>query len=325
MKVCVYGAGAVGGHIAGRLASQGADVSIIVRGQNLEAIRANGLRVHTKESELHSYPVATDDPTTIGAQDIVIVTVKAPSLPHITEGLKALLHEDTLVLFVMNGIPWWYFYAHGGPLEGTKLSRIDPDDALWNAIGPQRAVGTVAYTACTVTAPGVIKAENPRNRLILGRPDGTSDPRLEALASLLTASGLEIELTDRIRDAIWAKLLMNLTGGSLGILTGSAMKDALANPVVTEAAYTMAREGVAIARALGCDAGDPEAGVSRLTTSTHKQSILQDLELGRSMEVDAMLRVPLELARLADVNTPMLNLIIGLAVQRARSAGLYSG
>ncbi|XFF02278.1 2-dehydropantoate 2-reductase (plasmid) [Bradyrhizobium guangxiense] len=325
MKVCVYGAGAVGGHLAGRLAKAGVNVSLVARGAHLAAIEKNGLRVETKEGILHSRPHATDIPKTLGPQDVVIVALKAPSLPQAAEGIAALLRDDTMVVFAMNGIPWWYFHAHGGPLDGTRLPRIDLDGILWRTVGPERAVGAVAYTACTVTAPGVIHAENPRNRLILGRPDGKADRRLQSLADAMTASGLEAEVTPRIRDAIWSKLLMNLTGGALAILTGSAMREALSEPAVSAAAVLMAREGAAIAKALGCDPGDPEGGMARLSVSTHKQSILQDLERGRPMEVDAMLRVPLDLARLAKISSPTLDLIIGLAAQRARSAGLYDG
>ena len=325
MKVCVYGAGAVGGHLAGRLAKSGVEVSLIARGPHLAAIEKDGLRIETKEGILHSRPNATDDPKRLGQQDVVIVTLKAPSLPQAADGIGTLLRDDTPVIFAMNGIPWWYFHAHGGSLDGTRLPRIDPGGVIWRTVGPQRAVGAVAYTACTVKAPGVVHAENPRNRLILGRPDGNADPRLQSLAGAMVSSGLEAEVSARIRDAIWAKLLMNLTGGALAILTGFPMKEAFSDPAVAAAAAVMAREGAAIARALGCDPGDPEGGLARLSLSTHKHSILQDLERGRSMEVDAILRVPLELARLANVSTPTLDLIIGLAGQRARSAGLYSG
>lgn len=323
MKVCVYGAGAVGGHIAARLAEGGAEVSLVARGEHLAAIRANGLRVETKDGVFVSRPVATDDPASLGQQDVVIVSVKAPALPGVVAGIKPLLGEDTLVLFALNGIPWWYLQGQTGMLKGASLPRIDPESLFSNAIGPERTVGAVAYTACTVIAPGVIKAENPRNRLILGRPDGKSDARLDALATCLVAGGLEIEVTDRIRDAIWTKLVINLTGGSLAILTGSTMKQALASPAIAKTAQAMAHEAASIARELGCDPGDVDEGLRRLAVSTHKQSILQDLELGRSMEVDTILRAPLELARLAGVVTPALDLVVDLAVQRARAAGLY--
>jgi 2-dehydropantoate 2-reductase len=174
-----------------------------------------------------------------------------------------------------------------------------------------------------VIAPGVIRAENPRNRLVIGRPDGRPDETLDALATLLTPSGLDVTVTPKIRDAIWAKLLMNLIGGSLAVLTASPMKDVLDKPAVAGTAKAMAAEGAAIARALGCDPGDPYEGLTKLAASSHLQSIAQDLKAGRPMEIDAMFRVPLDLAELAQVPTPNLDLVIELATQRARAAGQY--
>lgn len=323
MKICVYGAGAVGGHIAGRLAAGQTEVSLVARGEQLAAIRQHGLRVETSEGTLVSHPFATDRPGDLEPQDIVIVAVKAPALPAIAEHIASLLHRDSLVLFVMNGIPWWYFNSHGGALDGTRLRRLDPEGALWDHIGPERAIGAVAYTACSVPAPGVIHAENARNRLIIGRPDGKPDGRLDALASLLNPSGLEVTVTPKIRDAIWAKLMMNLIGGSLGVLSASPMKDVLNKPAIAGAAKAMADEGLAIARALGCDPGEPDEGLSKLATSSHLQSVAQDLLAGRAMEIDGLFRVPLDLAELAEVPTPNLDLVIELATQRARAAGLY--
>ncbi len=324
MKICVYGAGAVGGHVAARLMRAGADVSVIARGAHLAAIKQNGLYVEAKDGEIHCHPHASDDAQELGAQDIVIVAVKAPSLPQIAEGLRPLLGAETRVVFAMNGIPWWYFHAHGGPLDGSQLPRIDPGNKVWNAVTPQRAVGAVAYTACTVKRPGVIHAENLRNRVIVGRPDGRPDAHIDTLAALMTAGGLEIEVTGKIRDAIWAKLLMNLAGGTLGVLTSMAMRDALSHPVLAQAAATIAAEGAAIAQALGCDAGDPELVRTRLAVSGHKQSVLQDLELGRAMEIDALFRVPSEIAQMAGVSTPTLDLAVALVIQRAKAAGLYA-
>jgi 2-dehydropantoate 2-reductase len=323
VKICIYGAGAVGGHIAGRLAGGRAEVSLIARGAQLAAIRQDGLRVETRDGVLVSHPFATDRPGDLEPQDVVIVAVKAPAVPAIAEHVGSLLHQDSRVLFVLNGIPWWYFHSHGGALEGTHLRRLDPQRTLWDHVGPDRTVGAVAYTACSVTAPGVIRAENARNRLIIGRPDGRPDERLDALASLLHPSGLEISVTQQIRDAVWAKLSMNLVGGSLGVLSASAMKDVLDKPAVAGAAKAMAAEGAAIARALGCDPGDPDEGLSKLATSGHLQSVVQDLQAGRPMEIDALFRVPLDLAELVQVPTPMLDLVVELATQRARAAGLY--
>jgi 2-dehydropantoate 2-reductase len=323
VKICIYGAGAVGGHIAGRFAAGGNDVSLIARGEQLAAIRQHGLRVDTRDGVLASHPFATDRPGDLQPQDVVVVAVKAPALAAIAEHIGALLHQDSLVLFVLNGIPWWYFHSHGGALDGTHLRRLDPGRALEDHVGPERAVGAVAYTACSVTAPGVIRAENARNRLIIGRPDGRPDERLDTMASLLTPSGLEVTVTPRIRDAVWSKLVMNLIGGSLGVLSASPMKHVLDKPAVAGAAKAMADEAAAIARALGCDPGDPAEGLSKLATSSHLQSIVQDLQAGRPMEIDAMFRVPLDLAELAQVPTPTLQLVIELATQRARAAGQY--
>ena len=168
--------------------------------------------------------------------------MKAPILPIIAEGVGSLLHQDSLVLMVGNGIPWWYFHAHGGAHDGTQLPRLDPDQALWRFIGPERVVGAVAYTAGSVLAPGVIRAENARNRFIIGRPNGQPDTRMETLASLLTSGGLEVAVTPKIRDAIWAKLMVNLVGGSLGVLTASATTNILDKPAVARTAQTMADE-----------------------------------------------------------------------------------
>ena len=323
MKVCVYGAGAVGGHIAARLDRGGAQVAVVARGAYLAAIQAQGLRVETCEGPLHSRPVATSDPADLGAQDIVIVSVKAPALAGIAAGIKPLLGPDTRVVFALNGIPWWYMHGFAAPASDVKLASLLGASNLQETIDPERVVGAVAYTACTVTEPGVISAPNARNRLILGRPDGQVDNPVFALAEVLRGGGLEIELTDRIRDAVWEKLVMNLTGGSLAILTGSAMKSVLTTPAILDAAQRMTHEAAAVAAALGCESGDVASGLKRLTGSAHKQSILQDLELGRSMEIDTILRAPLELARLAGVATPTLDFVVELAVQRARAAGLY--
>lgn len=323
MKVCVYGAGAVGGHIAGRLAAGGTEVSLIARGAQLAAVRENGLRVETRDGVLTSRPSVTDRPADLGPQDVVVVAVKAPALSTIAEHVGALLHRDGVALFVGNGIPWWYFHAHGGALDGTRLRRLDPEGRLWDHVGPERAAGAVAYTACSVVAPGVIRAENLRNRLIVGRPDGRPDARLDAVAALLAPSGLEVAVTPRIRDAIWAKLVLNLVGGSLGVLSASAMADVLDKPVVARTAETMAGEGAAVARALGCDPGDPAEGLRKLATSSHLQSIVQDLQAGRPLEIDALFRVPLDLAEMAQVATPTLDLAVELATQRARATGQY--
>ena len=324
MKVCVFGAGAVGGHIAARLAKGGAEVSAITRGAHLHAIQSGGLLVHAADGDIHARIAATDDPRELGPQDAVVVTVKAPALPSVAAAIAPLLGDQTPVAFVMNGIPWWYFYRHGGPHDGRRLPLVDPGDAVWNAVGPERAIGGVAYSACTVVRPGVVEVENKRSRIILGEPDGRSSARVAALAEVLAAGGIGAPVTEAIRDAIWSKLLLNLTSGPFAILAGAPVKDIFVEAPMEAAAGRVAAEAAAIAHGMGCrPIHDANAQASSYLQMAHKPSLLQDLELGRPMEIDALLGAPLELARLAGVETPLLDVLVSLAKVRARAAGLY--
>lgn len=326
MKVCVFGAGAIGGHLAGRLARGGAETSVVARGPHLAAMQAHGLRIVAPDGEFTCHPAASADPAELGPQDAVVVTVKAPALASIAAAIGPLLGPDTAVAFVMNGIPWWYYHAHGGPLDGTALPLLDPGGGLQRAIGYDRAVGGVVYSACTVVEPGVVQVDHARNRVILGEPDGQRSERVAALGQALERGGIGIEITDRIRDAVWAKLLLNLGSGPLGVLTGSAPRDFYAEPALREATRAILREGAALAQAVGCTvAPDADGQLRNGAKSGHKTSILQDLELGRPMEIDALYTVPLEMARAAGVPTPTLELLAALVRVRARAAGLYGG
>src|SRR6185437_2339994 len=200
MKVCVYGAGAIGGHLLGRLAAKGdAAVSAVARGANLAALQANGIKVKTPRGEIAGRVQATDDPKTLGVQDAVVVAVKAPALPSIADGLAALIGPETSVAFVMNGIPWWYLHGHGGPLEGKRLAWLDPDDALLDTVGIERAIGGVIYGGCDVVEPGVVHVEAAQTRLILGYPDDRKSPGIAALASALRADDFMVEASANIR------------------------------------------------------------------------------------------------------------------------------
>jgi 2-dehydropantoate 2-reductase len=324
MKVCVFGAGAIGGHLAARLAAGGAAVSIVARGEHLAAIQRNGLTVHTTEGVLHATVKASSDPGALGPQDAVLVTVKAPALPSVAHSVAPLLGAETGVVFVTNGIPWWYFHRHGGPHDDRRLPRIDPGDAVWNAIGPQRAIGGVVNAPSTVTAPGIIQVERANSTLTLGEPDGSLSPRAEAIAMLLRAGGIGSEVTPDIRTAIWDKLLGNLATGPMGVVTQSSYAAFLGEPACQDAARRVLDEAGAVAHALGCKVEiNADVRISRVVRLAHKASILQDLELGRPMEIDGIFDAALELARLANVPTPTLDLLVGLAKVRARSARLY--
>ena len=326
MRVCIYGAGAIGGHLAVRLAKGGAEVAIIARGAHLAAIQANGLEVHAVDGVHHAKVQATDDPRTVGPVDAVFVTVKAPALPAVAAGIGPLLRPDTAVPFVMNGIPWWFFQHLGGPHDGRRLPRIDPDDVLFKAVGPDRAVGGVVYSASAVLSPGVIEVEQPKSRFILGEPNGTLSERVATLSALITKGGVSGEATTEIRTEIWNKLIGNLAGGTLAVLSGSAPKTVYTEPAAKEASLRVMHEATAIAQALGARPGtDHEARVRSQSGMDHKPSILQDLELGRPMEIDGIFDAPLALARIAGVETPTLDLLVALCKLRARASGLYGG
>ena len=324
MKICVYGAGAIGGHIAARLHRAGADVCVVARGAHLEAIQANGLTVHAVDGIHHAPVRASSDPATLGRQDAVFVTVKAPALPIVAASIGSLLGPNTPVAFVMNGIPWWYFDHLHGPHEGTSLPRIDPDDALRRALGPGRAIGGVVYAASAVTAPGVVEVEQPKSRVILGEPDGTLSDRVRTLAGLITKGGISGEASPAIRTEIWNKLISNLAGGTLAVLTGQAPKAIYNEPAAEQAALRIMHEAAAIAQALGADpTTDHARRITGQRSMDHKPSILQDLELGRPMEIDGIFDAPLALAHLAGVEAPTLELLVALCKLRAQSAGFY--
>ena len=324
MRVCVYGAGAIGGHLAVRLARGGAEVSVLARGPHLAAIQHSGLTVHTSEGQLQARVQASDDPKALGPQDAVLVTVKAPALPAVAAGIAPLLKADTAVAFVMNGIPWFYFHGIGGPLEGRRLPKIDPDDALWRTVGPERAIAGVVYAASTVIAPGVIELENANPRVVLGEADNRETQRVQAIAAHINAGGMQAIVSTKIRDEIWNKLLGNLSVGPLTVLTQVSMKDLYQEPLCGEAALRVMQEAHAVATALGAHpSGNHEKRIEHSRSIDHKPSILQDLELGRPMEIDGIFDAPLELARMAGVATPTLDLLVAMAKVRARAAGLY--
>ncbi|HET9904623.1 MAG TPA: 2-dehydropantoate 2-reductase [Xanthobacteraceae bacterium] len=325
MKICIFGAGAIGSHLALRLVQAKADVSVVARGAQLEAIRSRGLHGRLPEgAQLHAHVRASEDPAALGPQDAVLVTVKAPALPSVARTIAPLLGEETPVAFVMNGIPWWYFYAHGGPLDGRRLPRLDPGDGLWNAVGPERVIGGVINAPSTVIAPGVVAIERAANLLTLGEPSGALSERAGRIAAAFRAGGLDAEVTGDIRSAVWNKLIANLALGPMAILAQASYRDLFAEPACVAAAQAIMHEAAAVATALGCKPdGAHEARLASVRNLAHKPSILQDLERGRPMEVDAILTTTIELARLVGVATPTLDLLIALVRLRAREAGLY--
>jgi len=325
MRICVFGAGSVGGYLAAHLARGGAQVSAVARGAHLAAIRANGLTVETPDESLTVRIAASDNPASLGQQDMVLVTVKAPALPEVAATIAPLLGSDTAVAFVMNGVPWWYFHAHGGPLDGRQLDSLDPNGALWRTIGPDRAIGAVFWPACSVPSPGVVRLlTGAGSGTVFGEPSNALTPRLQALADAFRAAALPVTLTQDIRALIWRKLAFNLSAGPLCVLTETPVLDTHAEPALIQCSGAVLAEAVAIAAAMGITLDMDIAAIAETNKRlAHRPSILQDLTAGRPMEIEALYGVPLLMARLAGVPTPMLDVLVGLMKVKARARGLY--
>jgi 2-dehydropantoate 2-reductase len=324
MRVCIYGAGAIGGYLGAALAGAGVDVTLIARGPHLEAMRTNGLKLLIDGEERISHPTCTDDPAEAGPQDYVIVTLKAHSAPAIVEAMQPLLGPETAVVTAVNGIPWWYFHGLDGRWRDHRLESVDPGGAQWDGIGPKRAIGCVVYPACDMSAPGVIRHVEG-NRFSLGEPSGEKTERALRLAKAMIDAGLKAPVRPRIRDEIWIKLWGNLCFNPISVLTHAMLDEIATDPGTGAVARRMMAEAQAVGEALGArfnvDIEKRVAGAAAV--GAHKTSMLQDLEKGRPMEIDALLGVVQELARLVGIGSPTIDTVLALVQQRARIAGVY--
>lgn len=255
----------------------------------------------------------------------MIVTTKVPALPAVARAIAPLLGPETPVAFVTNGIPWWYFQRHGGEMEGRPLPLLDPGGVIAGRIGIARTLGGVIYSASAVVEPGVVSSEHADLRLFLGEPDGTVSDRARMIADPMEAGGMPTTVVRDIRHRIWGKLMGNLTSGPLCILSRSDMMTTFSDPALFAAGVRISDEGSALALAYGHDLATPAASrIRRSGMIAHKPSILQDLELGRAMEIDALFTVPLQMAAEMKVPMPTFELCARLATQAARAAGLYA-
>lgn len=324
MRICIFGAGAVGGHLAARLAAAGKDPLVIARGAHLQAMLKSGLSLKIGDQEISGPVRCSDDPFSQDPQDIIITTVKSPALPGVAQALAHLCHSDTAVVYALNGIPWWYFYG----LDDRKLPLLDPHAALWEKVGVRRTIGCVVYSANEIVEPGIVLNRSPnRNRFILGEPDGTITGRVTAIADALTQSGLEAPVSLAIRSDIWRKFTTgNLTLSTLATLTQSSVDFLLAHEDMRSLAENVASEGVALAKALGVDMSDYDYVASLDPDNVPKgnrPSMLQDLERGRPMEIDSFVTVVQEMSRMTSTPMPAFNSVAAILKTRAASAGLW--
>jgi 2-dehydropantoate 2-reductase len=325
MRVCIFGAGAIGGYVAAKLAATAeTELSLIARGSHLEAMQSSGLRLIEGGTERVFKVRAEQDPTKLGPQDYVFLALKAHSVPGVVDAMQPLIGPDTAVVTAQNGVPWWYFYRLAGPHEGRRLASVDPGGIIWDGIGPERAIGCVVYPATEIDAPGTIRHVEG-DRFPLGEPSGDRSERVRALSKALVAAGLKAPIRSDIRSDIWVKLWGNVSFNPISAMTGATLEQ-IAGDVATRAIVRrMMVEAQAIGEALGVrfavsvDRRIDGAGA----VGAHKTSMLEDLERGRPMEIDALVTAVTELGALTGNATPTIDTVLALVRQLARLRGCY--
>ena len=324
MRICIYGAGAIGAWLGVQLSLSGEEVSMIARGPHLAAMQKNGAKLLIGGEERVAHPRCVEDPADAGPQDFVIVTLKAHSFPAIVDSIQPLLGDDTTVVTGVNGIPWWYFYKLEGAYENHKLESVDPGGKIWDAIGPERALGCVVYPAAEIAEPGVIR-HIEGDRFVLGEPDGRQSDRADTFCAALQNAGFTSRVRNNIRDDIWVKLWGNLCFNPISALTLATLDRVAGEPGTADVCKLMMLEAQAIGEKLGARfrVSVDQRLAGGAAVGAHKTSMLQDLELGRPMEIDALVTVVQELGRLVGVETPSIDVVLALIQQRARVAGTY--
>ena len=313
MKIAVFGAGAIGGYLGAKLAQAGTDVTLVARGPHLEAMQSRGLRLIEGGEETTVHPRAVADGREAGTQDYVILALKAHSITPALTSIAPLLGPETAVVTAQNGVPWWYFYGLPGEWRDRRLESVDPGGLIWEKIGPQRAIGCVVYPACEVVEPGVVRHVEDE-RFSLGELDGSRSERVARLAQALIATGLRAPVRSRIRGEIWLKLWGNLALNPISALTRATLAQACGDPAIRAFAREVMLEAEAVAVALGekMPVGVDARLNGAAAMGAHKTSMLQDLEAGRPLEIEAISGAVVELARLTGVASPRLEALHGL-------------
>ncbi len=323
-KICIYGAGAIGGLVGAELALAGSDVTLIARGPHLEAMQSKGLTLITESGTRVAKPFATDDPAQAGVQDYIFITLKAHSVPGIVEAIQPLMGPDTAVVWGVNGVPWWYFYQLEGNYRDKRLESIDPGNGQWDKIGPERIIGCVVYPAAEVPEPGVIQHVEG-NRFSLGEPSGEKTERVQIFAKELSNAGFRVPIRPRIRDELWVKLWGNLSFNPMSVLTGKTLEDMGNDPEIRSTIRTMMIEAQTVGEKIGVKfLVDVDKRINGATeVGAHKTSMLQDYERGRPMEIDALIGAVAEMGQLTNTPTPTIDQVLAEVKQQAREAGCY--
>jgi 2-dehydropantoate 2-reductase len=324
MKVCIYGAGAIGGWIGSGLARAGCSVSVVARGATLDALQLHGLRVKQGRQVASQAVASSALPAELGVQDLVVLAVKAPSLTEVARQIAPLLGPDTVVLTAMNGVPWWFLQGFGGALAGTRLTSVDPEGALAQALPLQHIIGCVVHGSCSLDEPGLVH-HHFGNKLILGEPSGEKTGRVLQLAALLEKAGFEAPVSEQIQKDIWFKLWGNMTVNPISALTGATtdliMNDELVRGFISRVMLEAKEIGARIGIPIEQQPEDRHQITRKL--GAFKTSMLQDVEGGKSLELDALVTAVKELGQLTGVPTPFTDALLGLSRLQARVRGLY--
>ncbi|AMM24546.1 2-dehydropantoate 2-reductase [Variovorax sp. PAMC 28711] len=327
MNICIYGAGAIGGWIGAAFAQAGEPLNVVARGATLDALQRDGLVLMRGDERTTTAVHAVEDPAVLGVQDVVVIAVKAPALAAVAARIAPLIGPDTLVLTAMNGVPWWFLEGgFGGALAGTRLQAVDPDGAIAAAIPTPHVVGGVVHASCSLDAPGVVR-HHFGNKLIIGEPAGGTAARVTELAARLTRAGIETSVSPQIQKDIWFKLWGNMTVNPISALTGATTDKIMSDELVIGFISSVMLEAKAIGARIGIEITDSPQDRHAVTRKlgAFKTSMLQDVEAGRAVELDALVTVVRELGQLTHTATPFTDALLGLARLRTRQLGLYPG
>ncbi len=324
MKVCIYGAGAIGGWIGVKLARAGCELSVVARGDTLDAVQRHGLRLEENGEPVSVPARASASPAELGEQDLVVVAVKAPSMPDVALAIGPLLDPRTIVLTAMNGVPWWFFEGFGGEHAGKRLKAVDPEGAIGRAVPARHIVGCVVHASASLKSPGFVR-HHFGNKLILGEPSGEQTPRVREVAALLEKGGHEVVLSEQIQKDAWYKLWGNMTVNPVSAFTGATTDLILNDDLVRGFISSVMLEAREIGARIGIPIEQTPEDRHQVTRKlgAFKTSMLQDVDAGKPVEIDALVTVVKELGELTGVPTPFTDVLLGLARLHARVNGLY--